>query len=338
MTMAIRRQRGMTLVELMISVSIGLVVMAGVLQLYQTATQTQRAQEGMARIQENMRYLFARLEQDVSQTGFSGCMPFEADRVTNVLGNNAGVGQTFDFTTIVGGTDASGPRNSDSLVLRYANASNQIPVTAHSDPEAPITIDNSFTAYGGLNQFDVVMVSDCSRAAVFMITNDPSASAGIIEHALTPASQDGQFNTELDLQNMFLTDQIQVGGSRAFLMGGGNSVGAYQWNLGTSAAGTDAGGACADATPQFCALFRNGVELAEGVEDFQIQFGWMQGGTLRIDDPQAGFTVGDWNAVDRIVVTLTLNSIERAPSLQGGNLSSKTVSKTIMLQNQLPKT
>lgn len=336
MTLVIRNQRGVTLVELMISVSIGLVILAGVLQLYQTATQTQRAQEGMARIQENMRYLFARLEQDVSQTGFSGCMPFEADRVTNVLGKDSGVGQVFDFSSIVGGADGTGPRNSDSLVLRYANASNQIPVIAHATSESPLTLDNSFTAYGSLNQYDVVLVSDCSRAAVFMITNVPPGT-GVIQHDIAAMSPTGQFNTVLDLENLFLTDQIQVGGSRAFLMGGSNSVGAYQWNLGTSAAGVNAGGACADATPQFCALFRNGVELAEGIEDFQVQFGWMEGGNLRIGDPQAGFTADDWNAVDRVIVTMTLNSIQQAPTLDGANLASKTVSKTIMLQNQLPK-
>ena len=74
--------------------------------------------------------------------------------------------------------------------------------------------------------------------------------------------------------------------------------------------------------------------MAEGIEDFQVTYGWLNAAdVLRYTDASA---VVDWNDVQSVAVTLTINSIQYAPTLDGGNLMSKQISKTFMLRNQLP--
>ncbi|BFM10419.1 hypothetical protein R50072_05720 [Simiduia litorea] len=328
------RQVGMTLVELMVSITISMIIMAGVIQLYFTASQTQRSQEGVARIQENMRYLFGKLEEDLTQTGHVGCVPFEGGVGESalikvlLLDKKSGL---FDFEYFINGADATGLRSSDTITLRYFSASGQIPLEAPgmADVSSAFVLDDADPRYALLERGDIALISDCSFADVFMITNDPTASGGTIEHAIG-VTVDGQSNISADFQKPYGLEAPN--GSSAYLFGGSSA--AIEWKLGTSAAGTAAGLNCADDNKQYCALFRDGDEMAEGIEDLQVQYGWLDAAdVLKLSD--AG-DVADWNAVQSVTVTLTINSIQYAPTLDGSGLMSKQVSKTFMLRNQLP--
>ena len=332
---SLKRQSGMTLIELMVSITIGMIIMAGVIQLYFTASQTQRSQEGVARIQENMRYLFGKLEEDLSQTGHVGCIPFKGgagdEALINVLLLDKKAG-FYSFENLLQGQNNTGIRNSDTLIARYFSAAAQIPLKAGmTSQDAPVILDESDSRYKLLKQGDVALVSDCSFADVFMITNDPLTSAGVIEHDIT-TTIDGQSNRLPEFNREYGKTDAPTGASAAYLFAG--SAAAAEWKLGTSAAGTAAGKTCTDAERQYCALFRNGDEMAEGIEDFQVTYGWLNAAdVLRYTDASA---VVDWNDVQSVTVTLTINSIQYAPTLEGGNLMSKQVSKTFMLRNQLP--
>lgn len=328
------QQRGMTLVELMVSITISLIIMAGVVQLYFTASQTQRSQEGVARIQENMRYLFGVLEEDVSQTGHVGCIPFEGGTGDDALikvhlaDRKAGY---YDFENFLSGKDNTGLRNSDELTIRYFSAASQIPLLegGMSDETASIPLNAADPRYSLLKRYDVALITDCSFADVFMITNTPGPG-GLIEHNSVTASPEGQSNTSPAFQRVYGALNMDTG-SPAYLYAGTSA--AIEWKLGTSAAAT-APEVCSDATPQYCALLRNGEELAEGVENLQIEYGWLDAaGKLFIGDASS---VTDWNDVDRVILNLTLNSVLYAPTNDGSPLTRKTVSKTIMLRNQLP--
>jgi len=50
------RQQGLTLVELMIAMVIGLILIAGVIQIFLSSQQAYRTQESMSRIQESGRF------------------------------------------------------------------------------------------------------------------------------------------------------------------------------------------------------------------------------------------------------------------------------------------
>ncbi|TQV71220.1 hypothetical protein FKG94_20135 [Exilibacterium tricleocarpae] len=331
----LRSQRGVGLVELMVSITIGLVILAGVLQLYATSMENQRSQEGFARIQENMRYLLNRLETDISQAGFTGCFPFTSDRITVTLQNDVGVGMLYDFSSFITGTNDTNDNGgllSDTLTIRYASGRGAIPLASPmANSLADVVLDTNDPDYDSLEQHDIVMVSDCSRAAVFMITNDPGGD-GALKHNTTTQDGDGQKNVTEDLENQFGLAGVD-GGSRAFVYSG--ATGAHSYAIRTSAA-AGAGQTCATATPQFCAMFRNNVELVDGVEDFQLEFGWRTAaGNLRFATA-AGVGAANWSEVDRVRVNLTFNSVQRSRANDGDELVRRTVERVVMIRNQLP--
>jgi type IV pilus assembly protein PilW len=327
-------QRGMTLVELLVSITIGLIIMAGVVQLYFTATQTQRSQEGVARIQENMRYLFGVMEEDITQAGHVGCLPFEGgtgdEALIKVLLADRKSGY-YDFENFLDGKDDTGLRQSDELTVRYFSAASQIPLLegGMAAEDASVPLNAADPRYVLLKQFDIALITDCSFADIFMITNDPDGS-GLIEHD-SVTSNDGQSNTSPSFQRIYGTLNMDSG-SPAYIYAG--SAAAIEWKLGTSAAGTAASATCSDATPQYCALLRNGEELAEGVENLQIEYGWVDASDKLFVGKASAVT--DWNSVDRVILSLTLNSVLYAPTNDGKSLTTKTISKTFMLRNQLP--
>ena len=66
------RSRGFSLVELMISVAIGMIITAVVAQTYLGTKRTFRAQDNASRLQENSRYALHLLEREGKMTGFPG--------------------------------------------------------------------------------------------------------------------------------------------------------------------------------------------------------------------------------------------------------------------------
>jgi type IV pilus assembly protein PilW len=67
-----RRMAGMTLVELMISMSIGLFLIAGAFTVYLQGRATFQVNETVARLQENARYVFSVIEPDIRMAQFWG--------------------------------------------------------------------------------------------------------------------------------------------------------------------------------------------------------------------------------------------------------------------------
>jgi len=335
-----RSERGFTLVELMISVTIGIMILAGVMQLYATSTRTQIVQEGSSRLQENARYVFARLEKDLSQTGFVGCFKFKPTLIRVLLGKDSNNGELYDFLTPLTATNDDGARNSDSLTLRYLSVGGRIPLEDMTEGEEDVVVDPDHGNYGSLQQYQIAVLTNCSRAAIFMITNDPNGSGGIIEHARNVASPNGELNEGQSNVALFESqfghkpNNYKDGNSVAYLYGAG--IGAYIYSIGDSDRAIAAGDECDAANPQNCALQTNGQELVEGVEDFQLELGWINAaGNIRFGDPSAAANF-DWAAVDRIKMTLTLNTIETVPTAQGNQLHSKVFSRTVMIRNQLP--
>lgn len=65
-------QQGVTLIELMVALVIGLVLIAGTTQLYVKSQRTYQDNEGIARLQEVARYALNTLEQDIVMSNYFG--------------------------------------------------------------------------------------------------------------------------------------------------------------------------------------------------------------------------------------------------------------------------
>lgn len=68
-----RRQHGLSLVELMVAMTVGLFLTAGILSLFIGTKQSYRTNEALAVVQEDGRYQLERLATDLRQAGSLGC-------------------------------------------------------------------------------------------------------------------------------------------------------------------------------------------------------------------------------------------------------------------------
>jgi type IV pilus assembly protein PilW len=101
------RQRGMSLVELMVAMTIGLVITVVIANLFVGTKQTYRTQDDLSRIQENLRFAFQVLGRTVRQAGFRA----EWNKTTDMIfGVNV---------SPIDGVAATGANNSDRIIVRF---------------------------------------------------------------------------------------------------------------------------------------------------------------------------------------------------------------------------
>ena len=72
--MDIKKSRGLSLIELLVSMVLGLTLATGVVQIYMGSNTTERDREARQRIQENGRFATNFLSQEVRMAGYLGCL------------------------------------------------------------------------------------------------------------------------------------------------------------------------------------------------------------------------------------------------------------------------
>ena len=93
------RAAGLTLVELLVAMTIGLVLIVGATQVYLDSSKSYAVNETTARLQENARYALSVLEPDIRMSGYWG--------LTNVSDRITGEAQPTDAQSALGGPAAS---------------------------------------------------------------------------------------------------------------------------------------------------------------------------------------------------------------------------------------
>ncbi len=122
-----RRMAGLSLIELMIAMVIGLIMMLGVVQIFIASRAASQLSEGLARTQENARFALDFLQRDLRMAGHFGCVN---DQAHVVKGNNAigyhiagvvsGSGVPLDFSVPIQGYEAGGTAPTNSLTIGAA--------------------------------------------------------------------------------------------------------------------------------------------------------------------------------------------------------------------------
>lgn len=195
-----RNEKGLSLVELMVAITIGLIILAAVSQIFITSRATYTYEEGMSRVQESGRFAIDFITQDVRMAGYTGCLnkattvANSLDSPTNYVSNyvvgqhltghtytGSGGSALSDWTPALPGTDSEGivyfsanevePRT-DVLVVRRGSE-NSVRPDGPMTPDSSASIDITGNSVG-LSQFDIVMVSDCKRADIFQLTGPAS--------------------------------------------------------------------------------------------------------------------------------------------------------------------
>jgi len=147
------KQSGISLIEFMIALLIGLFLLGGILQMFSASQQTYRIQSNLARLQENGRFALDFLAHDIRTAGYWGCM-------TSSTGDISGIDGVIDSITIQGAfvlipTGMCGnpvnSANSCGAVNCYTDLSSTITYTI-STPAASVASPNpNITLYRNTN-------------------------------------------------------------------------------------------------------------------------------------------------------------------------------------------
>ncbi|WP_455207979.1 PilW family protein, partial [Kaarinaea lacus] len=68
-----KRQCGITVVEILVGLALSLIILAGVMHIFINNKQTFRVQEAFARLQENGRFATQFITKDLRMAGYVGC-------------------------------------------------------------------------------------------------------------------------------------------------------------------------------------------------------------------------------------------------------------------------
>lgn len=196
-----RRAAGLSILELLISVAIGLAVLSAMLYLYASSRQVYRTNEAVARVQEAGRFAMEILTRDLRQAGNQGCVSrgrtFPSD--VTVIAVNART-QVLSGDAIFGfQVDPSSSTNA-LLTSTRTNVDNTTTTATWSNPTTVTRVAGDVLQLGGVydtsvqvldctannncpqnanlrpsspNNFkadDILIVTDCVRATIFCVT------------------------------------------------------------------------------------------------------------------------------------------------------------------------
>lgn len=291
------RQRGLSLIELIIAMALGLVITAGLAYTFLAGRQSYRMQDNLSRIQENARAALDTMAQDLRMAGFIGCAGLGASSPYVTPAVRAQTPPVASFTlanAMTGFESGTGWNNttgitqvagSDVLTLQRASGNGAYLSSAMASSSGSIAIgDNP----DGFATNHVLMISDCGSADLFRASGVADTSPGAtINHA-------SSHNTSNSLSKAY--------GVNARVMGYQSST----YFIGTSAAGAPtlyrvpwSGNAMG--TPE---------ELAEYVEDMQMTYGVDTDADGTVNQYQAANAVTDWSLVKTVRIRMLVGSPE----------------------------
>lgn len=177
--------KGFTLVELMVAITISLIILAAVTSLFVSTKRTYTEQDRQAKMQENARFALNFLAYDLRQAGYYGCLDdINTETVTSLLNASATLNALYPIEGVDNATGQWYPSgntalpagikaNTDAIVLRMADPNNAVNIT---DPMPNTSAELKVDSITNLAIGDIVMLSDCSSADVFQLTNIQTSS------------------------------------------------------------------------------------------------------------------------------------------------------------------
>ena len=286
-------QKGLTLVEILIAMVIGLFLLAGIIQVYIGNRVTFAFTSALAEAQENGRFALDTMSQDLRLASVWGCVEFDSDDPDNINNTLSALtvpgfdSDLHDFTDKDGveGTEGTGLNGSDTLTIRGGK-----PGQANVEsPFYPATSNKLRTnATRSIEAGDIVLVARCGNNDLLI-----DVEADVMR---VTASQLALGSTQRDLT--LATGKSQQFENDAVLI----ELQTVNYFIDTGASGQPS-------------LFRREFdnppeELIEGVEEMQILYG------IDTDDDEfpnqyrSADAVADFDDVVAVQVMLLLRSID----------------------------
>ena len=311
-------QQGLSLVEIMIAMVISVFLMAGIIQIFISSQKTYRIQEGLSRVQENGRFAMEFMARDIRKAGFQGCAnlsriapnviidpqspnpnpaPASLDSLTGVSIAVTGTDSIADdWSASACGVSDECIAGTDAITINIGNQCGGGLTGNMATNNANIQIKNPNAC--GVSAYDILLISDCSSADIFIATN--VSLSGSDKQTIAHANNQ---NTTVNLSKIYGPDaELFVFQNISFFIREGASGQPSLWKL-------DNGKATSGSNP---------VELVEGIEDMQITYGEDIGGD---GTPDYYVSEGDVVDMDR-VVSVRVNLLARSIT---DNLTSQPI-------------
>lgn len=182
-------QRGFGLVELMISITLGLILLLGILQILDSTRQANRTNDALGQLQENGRIALELLSRDVREAGNGGCnrtgqlqVAFPAaiaPQITTPYGNPPRPVQGLAPGSVSGMVNTGTAPTEGIFLFGMAPGSTSL-AASMANQSAAI----SFRAGGSWRAGDLLILSDClmngTLADAFTAPADNNGAAGVI--------------------------------------------------------------------------------------------------------------------------------------------------------------
>lgn len=297
------KYQGFGLVELMISITLGLLLSAALIQVFVATRSSYRVQEALAQIQASSRYAMHFMGQDIRMAGYQGCASIDAAAPHNWAVNSPDDYILNDSTMVVGYDNLAATNQfnavagTDAITIRRATTESAKLEKNMDAANANIQVwANTFNFDVG----DIVMITDCVSSDVFRITSMSKDMGGsvTITHAV---SANG--NTQPHLSKSY-------GGDAQFL-----AVETVHYFI------RDTGRTTSDGAPIHALYIQKRkqdsqggelppAELVEGVENMQITYGEDTDNTGAVNTYVDAASVTAWGKVLSVRIELLVASQE----------------------------
>ncbi|TCK05938.1 PilW family protein [Marinobacterium mangrovicola] len=334
-------QTGFTLIELMVSLTIGLFIILGVLVVYVGGIRSYSVNDALSRVQESGRFAMEFLSRDIRQAGFqAGCTTVNNlldetdDEYSELLHFFAGGISGWNNDAGAFADDLVGYQpGTDVLLLK--NAANLTGVTASGNtPANANTIQ--ITAASGIPRGTIILVADSIGCDLFQKANNANAQSltrgaggggGFVPGNKNPGTND--FSHQYD-------DEMQIFQFDSML-----------YYVGT---GTGGGPALRRARLQSDGKLGGDVELVSNIQSMQVEYGVDSDNDNNVNSYETADAIGNWDQVlsarlSLLVSDETDNVLEVAADalpapFQAVDTSDRRLRRvftsTVALRNKLP--
>lgn len=328
------KQHGFNLIEMMIAMVLGLFIIAGVVNIFQSNSHTFQSNQALSQIQTSMRSSFEILSRDLRHTGFTPCG--NRNKVANIL--NISPNPLYEWVGIRGadGNDNLEPLTTGSQVGERVSGTSAILVQGIQGQSRALAMHDTAAAIFTLAPLansvsfksgDILMACDYRQASIFQV----SAVYGEQLHYHPNVGVPGNCTTGLGLSQ-------RCAATPAYIAYGPNSTIARFmstiWYIGHNGRPEDGNRS----------LFRLRLgeqgdivteEMVTGISHMDITY-HRENQTIWESASQINST-NAWDQVDALRLVMTLHSLDTLPATDqpsGSQRLQRTFTQVIALRNR----
>ncbi|WP_115511183.1 PilW family protein [Xanthomonas arboricola] len=310
------RQRGFNLIELMISMLLGLLVVGAAIGIFLSNRKTYAATEGLGRVQETARIGFEMLARDIRESGANPCD--KALPVANVLTSPTATWWKNWAQPLQGFENGalSGSASGTDAIQILAAATGGATLSAHSAASQQLNIS---TAAPEIQSGNLALLCDRQQLAILQLQTVSGTSISYASGSLNACNRLGRL------------PGVCVSGSNAYVYERNailTNLRAVRWYVKANSRGNRS--LYQDVIGSGGTSVTN--EIAEGVSDMELEYLTAAGGSLADATYMNAGAITNWTNVLAVKLSITVQSPDSVGS--DGQPLSRTVTSVISIRNR----